>query len=105
MCNIGDAQTHEQLAQIQLIKNPHGSHEHYLEAASIYTLLCSQQKDASLLVLANKCYQKAHALKNVTVSDLSVSELAKRTLAELDVINKHRAEHARAHMRGIPHHN
>ncbi len=104
MCNIHDAETHKQLADIQSKKNPDSAHEHYLEAASIYTLLSEHQKDPIFHSEANSCYQKAYALKNITVPNFTIKELAQKTLQELGAINKHKAEHARAHMLGIPHH-
>ncbi len=105
MCNTHDANTHEKLAKIHLEKgNDQKAHEHMLEAASIYTLVAAQEKNTILHQKANQCYQKAHQIIGTQKPELTIPELARATLHDLDHVNKAKTDHQKAHSHSTPHH-
>jgi hypothetical protein len=85
MCDIKDAQRHEELARIQEIENDIvSSRKNYLEATGIYALISEINKDNNILNKANECYKKAKELSGENVNgNLSTKELAKKTIEEL----------------------
>ena len=93
MCDEHDAKANEELAKRKEQTNKDSAHKHYLEAASIYTLLASQQKNTTLHHKANSCYHKAHALQGKITQNYDLQELAKRTLHELDALNGTNTKH------------
>ena len=105
MCEIHDAERHEQLAALQQEKGLlHDAYKSYLEASSIYVLQAEmskhkrftknnpeltknkrQLKDGteSLLTRANHCYRKAKEMHGEKFTqELNAQELAQRTLTE-----------------------
>ena len=91
MCEIKDAQRHEELAQIyEQEKNITKAIEHYLEASSIYVLNAEVQKKDHLIKNANQCYRKVQQLrgdKNISEQrEFTKQELAQKTLRELNQI-------------------
>ena len=98
MCNINDANTHEKLAKIHQEKgNLNKSYEHYLEAASIYTLVAAQEKNTIVHRKANESYQQAHKINGIEKPELTISELARATLIDLDHINQTKTTHMKNH--------
>jgi len=87
MCDLKDAHREEKLGQLCEKEESEKAVEHYLEAASIYTLNAELQKNDSMLINANSCYRKASQLRGMMMNQiLSKEELARRTLIELDQI-------------------
>lgn len=93
MCDLKEAQRHEQLAEIYL-----GEHnipkaiEHYLEATAIYVLNIELLKDENLLKKANLCYQQIQTLRGEKLQNFSKTELARLTVKELKFPHHHSPE-------------
>ena len=90
MCEVKDAQRYEQLAKLQESQhNTVEAHVSYLEAASIYVLQASLQKNNKLVAKANTCYRKAQqVVGKISSRQLSIHELAQRVLKELHTKNE-----------------
>ena len=89
MCEIHDAERHEQLAILEQKKGLlQYAYKSYLEASSIYVLQAemnkqSKEKKEHLLIKANHCYRKAKEMQGEKFTqELSAQELAQRTLTE-----------------------
>ena len=84
MCDVKEAERHEQLGEIyENENNQNKAIEHYLEAAAIYILNIELLQNENLLTPANKCYQQAQRLRGEKPQNLSKTELAQRTVKEL----------------------
>ena len=90
MCNLKEAERHEQLAQIYLKENNSlKAIEHYLEATAIYVLNIELLKDENLLKKANLCYQQIQTLRQEKIQTFSKAELAQLTVKELKFPHHH----------------
>ncbi len=87
MCEIHDAERHEELARLLEKQNERKeARENLLEAASIYILQSDLQKSKKLLKKANQCYKKAKEIIGETMAaELEKKELAQRILTESEI--------------------
>jgi len=86
MCEVKEAERHEQLAEIYASENDkQKAIAHYLEATAIYVLNIQIMKKESLLLNANKCYQKVQKLRGEKVQNFTKTELAKLMVEEMDL--------------------
>jgi hypothetical protein len=87
MCTIKDATRHEEAGDRVL--TPESARISFLEAASIFVMLAETMRDDSLLVDANRCYQKSRKVMGRPDNILlSKGELARRTLLELNEVDE-----------------
>lgn len=94
MCDVKEAERHEQLGEIyENEKNKPQAIEHYLEATAIYVLNLELLKDESLLNKANKCYQKVQSLRGEKPQNFSKQELAQLTVKELNFTQNNHNHH------------
>ena len=85
MCSIIDAERHEKLASLhEKSGESRQAYEQYLEASSIYLLQSELTKTESLTKRANDCYQKGQKGIGKKSVILSKSQLAQKTLKELE---------------------
>jgi hypothetical protein len=83
MCDVKEAQRHEQLAEIYGDENDKiKAIDHYLEATAIYVLNIQMLKDESLLLKANECYQQVQRLRGEKMQKFTKTELAKLVVEE-----------------------
>lgn len=103
MCDLKEAQRHEQLAEIYLRENnTPKAIEHYLEATAIYVLNIELLKDESLLKKANFCYQQIQTLRGEKLQNFSKTELAQLIVKELKFPYYH--NHNQQPQQDSPHH-
>ncbi|MFC1732516.1 AAA family ATPase [candidate division KSB1 bacterium] len=90
MCDTKDAKRYEQLAKLQEQQGENEkAHKNYLEAASVYVLEAEVRKNDELIKDANRCYKRSKEVLGKKFNDtLTKQELAKRTIIELDDIEK-----------------